>query len=72
MRGVGAGGAQFDHLGVSAFGFGLSGKEEHPMARNFGIHRQFDNPTDAPVWPLWMMALAAVIVIEAATLLPTR
>jgi hypothetical protein len=42
------------------------------MARNFGVHRRFNNPADAPVWPLWMMTFAAVAVINAATFLPTR
>ncbi|MES2029442.1 MAG: hypothetical protein V4477_09730 [Pseudomonadota bacterium] len=40
------------------------------MARNFGVPRQFTPQTQAPVWPLWIMAFAVVTVINAATFLP--
>lgn len=40
------------------------------MARNFGVRRQFNDQAHAPVWPLWMIAFMAVIVINAATFLP--
>ena len=43
---------------------------EHAMARNFGIPRQFNGQARAAVWPLWMMAVLAVAVINAATFLP--
>lgn len=43
---------------------------EQAMARNFGVPRQFTPQTQAPVWPLWMMAFAVVTVINAATFLP--
>jgi hypothetical protein len=40
------------------------------MARNFGVPRQFNGQARAPVWPLWMIAFMAVVVINAATFLP--
>jgi hypothetical protein len=40
------------------------------MARNFGVPRQFNGQARAPVWPLWMIAFTAVVVINAATFLP--
>jgi hypothetical protein len=40
------------------------------MARNFGVTRHFASQASAPVWPLWMVAIAAVAVINAATFLP--
>jgi hypothetical protein len=43
---------------------------EKAMARNFGVPRQFNGQTRAPVWPLWMIAFMAVVVINAATFLP--
>jgi hypothetical protein len=42
------------------------------MARNFGVHRQFNGSADAPIWPLWIVTIAAVAVINAATFLPPR
>ena len=42
------------------------------MARNFGVGRRFNDPADAPVWPLWIVTFAAVAVINAATFLPPR
>ncbi|MDB5502116.1 MAG: hypothetical protein JWR89_2018 [Tardiphaga sp.] len=39
------------------------------MARNFGVPRQLNARTAAPMWPLWIVALMAVGVINAATFL---
>jgi len=39
------------------------------MARNFGVPRQLEHSTGAPVWPLWIVALISVGVINAATFL---
>lgn len=40
------------------------------MARNFGVPRHFNDQARAPVWPLWMVAVMAIAVINAATFLP--
>jgi hypothetical protein len=45
---------------------------EHSMARNFGVHRHFNPSVRSPVWPLWVVAIAAIAVINAATFLPLR
>jgi hypothetical protein len=39
------------------------------MARNFGVPRQLNNSTGAPVWPLWIVVFMAVGVINAAVFL---
>jgi hypothetical protein len=39
------------------------------MARNFGLPRQLNTSSRVPVWPMWVVALIAVGVINAATFL---
>jgi hypothetical protein len=43
---------------------------EHAMARNFGVPRHFQDQTHSPVWPLWIVAVVAVAIINVATFLP--
>jgi hypothetical protein len=43
---------------------------EQAMARNFGVPRHFNDQAHSPVWPLWMVAVLAVAVINVATFLP--
>jgi hypothetical protein len=39
------------------------------MARNFGLTPQRDSQKRAALWPLWLVALIALGMINAATLL---
>jgi hypothetical protein len=39
------------------------------MARNFGLTPQRDSQERAALWPLWLVALIALGVINAASLL---
>jgi hypothetical protein len=42
------------------------------MARNFGVPRQIDRHERARLWPMWVVALATISVVNAAAFLHHR